>query len=176
VLHIIFSRPSESATVYLPNDFHYVMAASGDAWGSKYGTDGPIPPGHYMLTGQVDHYDPPIPSEGFGQIYVADLSSTALHHLVDAKRASMRGTQVDIGGITLPLGGLAQWNRSEIMCHSGGSNAANPYDDYQPLLKTYGCTRMHSIDWKRLARDVEQFRNGHTLVFSVIGDPKPLAD
>lgn len=36
--------------------------------------------------------------------------------------------------------------------HGGGSNLENPYEDFQPLLPTYGCFRMHNADVEWLAK------------------------
>lgn len=36
--------------------------------------------------------------------------------------------------------------------HGGGSNLEDPYEDFQPLLPTYGCFRMRNADIEWLAK------------------------
>ena len=102
MMHVVFERPTQSLKIFLPDGLDYELIASGDAWGSGYGHDAPIAPGHYLFTGQIDYFEPPIASEGPGQIYVSDVNDRHLGWLIAAKRARMAGQQVDVGGIVLP--------------------------------------------------------------------------
>jgi len=177
VIHVVFDRPN--ATILAYDSFGSLYGgwpAGGDAWGGPgYGVDGVMPPGHYKLE-PPQFFNPPINSEGYGQIQVMDLDVDTLSAISKAGRAVVNGTSADIGGITLPLGQLAAYNRSEIMIHCGGSNSPNPLADDQGLYKTEGCTRMLNKDWKTLANWLAPQYDGNHVIYSAIGDPVTLED
>jgi len=176
VIHSVFNRPEGRMKAFDERGTElFAIAAAGDAWGEDggeppYGSGYPIPPGHYMLT-RVEHFSP-CPSEGYGQIYVEDLTSEALGDLVAARKASHDGENLTVGGITLPTGQLAAHNRREIMLHGGGSNLGVPrcYADFQELLKTFGCGRVHNADWRMLASKVTEWLPAHHIIYSCVGD------
>lgn len=177
MLHLVFDRPN--ATIVAYDSFGSVYGgwpAAGDAWGGPgYGIGGVMPPGHYKLE-PVEYFNPPLLSEGYGQIPVLDLDVDALAAIVKAGRAVVNGTLADIGGITAPLGQLAVYDRSAIMIHGGGSNSPNPLAEDQGLYKTDGCTRMLNKDWKVLANWLEPQFDGNYVIYSAIGDPVKLED
>lgn len=150
--------------------------ASGDAWGAKYGHEGPIPPGHYLLT-QVDDLRTPdaplgIVSEGPMQIHVEDMPASVAAELVRAHKAHAIGSEFSIGGAQAKIGELAAWGRSEIEVHGGGSNCAEPLVPRQrPLAKTFGCTRIANYDVLWLGKFIAPaLAAGQHVVFTVIGD------
>ena len=182
MIHIVFERPLERLKVFLNDGSLWdSIEASGDAWGDgtsgPYGHDYPIAPGHYCVTA-VDPIDPAIVSEGAGQIEVHDIGPATLSLLEGAGKAISAGSNVDIGGIGLPVGGLARYSREGIMIHGGGSNLVehglNPLAPDQPLCKTEGCTRVHNADLARLMTLLNEEMSDNTVVYSVIGDPTPL--
>lgn len=179
MLHIVFDRPNAVLVAY--DSFGSVYGgwpAAGDAWaghGPGYGLDGVMPPGHFKLE-PVQFFNPPIASEGFGQIPVEDLDVDSLAALVKAGRAVVTGVNADIGGITLKIGQLAAYGRSDIMIHGGGSNSPDPLADNQGFYKTDGCTRMLNKDWKTLATWLAPQFAGNIVVYSAIGDPSTLED
>jgi len=153
--------------------------ASGAAWGDgssgPYGHDYPIPAGHYTLA-SFEHIDPPIASEGALQIDVADLSSDTWVRLYEAGLAHGTQSEATIGGVSLPLDGLANNGRSAIMIHGGGSNlGAQALDPDQQLCATEGCTRMHNQDLEPLLELLDGAGGTfpETVIFSVVGDPAP---
>lgn len=158
--------------------------AAGDAWGNygvadnggplpPYGYDCWCPPGHYRL-GVPQFFDPPINSEGYGQIPVLDIDADTLAALAASGHAVVDGSSVDIGGTVLPIGQLAKYKRSEIMIHGGGSNAPDPLADEQQLCRTFGCTRIHNAEWKTLAAWLAPQYDDNTVIYSIIGDPVAL--
>ncbi len=186
MIHVVFNRPSASFKVFgLNGAIEAQFVAGGDAWGGPgYGHDGPTPVGHYLLT-HVEKFDAPIASEGDGQVYVADLDFATVRTLENAGKARIAvfsyepgavDTQVEIGGITLPIGQLAKYDRSAIMIHGGGSNAPDPLAPQQPLLRTEGCTRLHNEDFDAFASWLAPLLADNVAVYSVIGEPLPLPD
>ena len=146
----------------------------GDAIGytpeAPYGHLGWCPPGHYVL-GAPQRFESPIASEGFGQIPIVDLTSDVAEQLVSAGKAKWSGLDLIIGGIGSRIGQLATYGRSDIFAHGGGSNAVDPYADYQELCKTEGCTRMWNLEWRRFADWLDANRGENTVVYSILGDP-----
>jgi hypothetical protein len=185
MIHLVFNRPTGKLKTFTPEgSLRSTIDATGDAWGdgahAPYGHNYPIPPGHYRITSH-ERFPSPIVSEGPGQIYVADIDDATLATLVGAKKASMAGQQVTIGGVSLAIGNLAKYGRSEIMLHGGGSNLAqlspaeDPLAPMQALCKTHGCTRLHNGDLLDLMLYLGPLYTGHTVVYSVVGDPLKLA-
>ncbi len=180
-IHILFDRPVSTMKVY--DEFgrdRMSFPASGDAWGAKYGHDGPIPPGHYMLTEVNDlrTSDAPlgIVSEGPMQIHVEDMPASVAAELVRAHKAHAIGSEFSVGGAQAKIGQLAAWGRSEVMIHSGGSNAPDPFAARQQLCKTYGCTRAHTVDVLALGRFLAPaLAAGQHVIFTVIGDSPALS-
>ncbi len=184
MIHLVFDRPSSELKAFTQNGLAMgPFEASGDAWGDgvsgPYGHQYPIAPGHYALTAVDDLIDSENPdgtvAEGPYQVYVDDLDASRLDRLRSANLASGFGP-VTIGGITLPVGGLATYGRSEIMIHGGGSNLGVPacYAPQQALCKTEGCTRMHNADLARFAPWIKQQLLHNIIVYSVIGNSPPL--
>lgn len=184
MIHIPFDRPTCSLKVYDIASLRYTFQAQGDAVGNyvdgvrkaplTYELDASIAPGHYRLT-YVEALNPRTMAEGAFQIYVDDLRDRDVSVLLDGEKASRRGDLLDIGGLVLPIGGLARYGRSEIMLHGGGSClGVHCYDARQPLCKTCGCTRLHNDDLVTLAAFLTpQLRSARMIVFSVVGDPPP---
>jgi hypothetical protein len=194
MIHCVFDRPNGVLKVFaasgttMKNNF----GATGDAWGREtnpndgpHGHFWPIASGHYVLT-QWQSWGAAgrVASEGYGQIYVADLDDATKQRLIDNGLCRVKGDYLVIGGIALPRGGLAAWGRSEIMVHGGGSNAPDPFAAVQPLCATDGCTRVHNQDWPVLVNDLAgttlhfppDVASGtfpETVVYSVVGDSPP---
>lgn len=182
MIHIIFNRPSSEMKVFAGGVMRYKFEANGSAWGDggpnhPYGYQCQIAPGHYKLT-HVERINPPIPSEGAGQIFVADLTTRDISQLAIAKRAKWIGADVTIGGSVLPIGGIGKYNRTEIMLHGGGSNLGEPacFEPHQLLCRTFGCTRLHNADLAALMDMLEPvFAAGNEhVIYSVIGDSPEL--
>lgn len=175
MIHLAFDRPSQMIKRF---DTAGAIAATyrgeGDAWGyspeNPYGHDGWCPPGHFIL-GAPQRFQPAVASEGFGQIPVSDITLDIAKTLVDAGKAQWSGLNLVIGGIAARIGRLSAYGRGGIMLHGGGSNAIEPFADYQQLCKTYGCPRMFNIEWRSLADFLEHFSAGQTVVLTIIGDP-----
>jgi hypothetical protein len=184
MVHLVFDRPTENLKVFATDKTLWnVFEASGDAWGdgmsAPYGFDYPIPPGHYLLT-SAQSISPALASEGNMQIPVIDMDLQTIAALVNAGDAQVSSTQLNFGGVVLPTGGLQLCKRSGIMIHGGGSNLLtlnppqDPFDPDQQLCKTYGCTRMHNKNLDDLATYLTPLFNGNHVVYSAVGDPKPL--
>lgn len=177
MIHFVFNRPAQMLKVFRADgSLDRVVKASGDAWGDGYsgphGHDYPIAPGHYTLT-HVEPIQPPIASEGPGQIYVGDLDAATARVLPGA---TVDGVNVTLAGVTLPIGNLAKFARAEIMIHGGGSNAPDPFAPHQDLCKTEGCTRVYNADLPGLMHIVSDgLKGGQHVLFTVIGEPAPLA-
>ncbi|MGA8574172.1 MAG: hypothetical protein WB609_00595 [Candidatus Cybelea sp.] len=191
MIHCVFDRPGGLVKVFAPSGggLRSSFAATGDAWGrSSNPNDGPhghfwpVATGHYMLT-QWESWGMAgrVASEGYGQIYVADLDDATKQRLMEAGLCTVQGDYLVIGGIALPRGGLAAWGRSEIMIHGGGSNAPDPFAAIQPLCSTDGCTRVRNQDWPVLVNDLAGTTLSfppaagsgsfpETVVYSVVGD------
>jgi hypothetical protein len=189
MIHCVFDRPGGALKVFSDGAMKNSFEATGDAWGramnpngGPHGSDWPIPSGHYVLT-QWESWGTggAIASEGYGQIYVADLDDATKQRLIDAGDCSVKGDYLVIGGVALPRGGLAAWGRAAIMVHGGGSNAPDPLAAQQPLCATEGCTRVHNVAWPMLVNDLAGTQLGfppaagsgafqQTVVFSVVGD------
>jgi len=183
MIHLVFNRPDAILKVYDSlGQLYAEYTAQGDAWGNHDGDGGPppygtncwCPPGHYRLD-SPQFFDPPIISEGYGQIPVQDVDVDTLSELVSSGRATANGSSADIGGVDLPISQLAKYGRSAIMIHGGGSNAPHPLDDQQQLCRTEGCTRLFNGEWKVLAHWLDPQYNGNHVIFSVLGDPQTLA-
>jgi hypothetical protein len=184
MIHVVFDRRSERLSVFGPEGrLWHTVAATGEAGGSgmrpPYGPGFPIAPGHYRLNGQVE-YDPPTADDGPGLIYVADLDVAALQNLVNAGRATIRGASVEIARLTVPVGGLAQWNRSAIAIRGGGASLArstpaeDPLAPYQRLTRGDGGMRVHNADLARLMQILNPVYAANTIVLTVLGDPARL--
>lgn len=182
MLHLVGDRPSGELKVYDALGVLYATYPAGwDAWGETegpgpqpYGVDCWMPSGHFRLA-TPEFFNPPIASEGYGQIPVQDIDAEALASLTEAGRAVVSGMNANIGGIVLPLNQLGKWNRSGIMIHCGGSNAPDPFAPMQMLCKTLGCTRMYNGEWQTLASWLEPQYGGNIVIYSVVGDPQILA-
>jgi hypothetical protein len=192
MIHCVFDRPGGVLKVFVQGTMKNNYAATGDAWGratnpndGPHGHFWPIATGHYVLA-QWESWGTggAVPSEGFGQIYVADLDDATKQKLIDAGLCKVQGDSLVIGGIGLPRGGLAAWGRSEIMVHGGGSNDPDPYAAMQPLCSTDGCTRVHNQNWPSLVNDLAGTSLGfppaaesgsfpETVVYTVVGDSPP---
>jgi hypothetical protein len=184
MIHAVFKRRDGELAVYgADGRLWSAIAASGDARGDglhpPYGSGYPIAPGHYRLVGQTP-LDPPTPEDGSGIIYVDDLDTAALQILVNAGRAKPRGADVEIAGISLPVGGLARYGRSAIAIHGGGAAlsrlapAEDPLAPFQRLTRGDGGTRVHNADLVRLMALLAPVYASNTIVFSAIGDPPRL--
>jgi hypothetical protein len=182
MIHVVADRPNQKIKLYDVAGLIATYTGNGDAWGNHpgnpgdppYGLDCWCPPGHYLL--QAPQFFPtPIPSEGFGQIPVVDIDDATLRTLISGAKAKLNanGTYT-IGGIDLSINQLSRYNRSAIMLHGGGSNAVDPYADYQTQCATEGCERMYNAEWKKLAGFLAANQAGNTIVYSVVGDPVTL--
>jgi len=183
MIHLVADRPTATLKVYDSlGNLWQTLAAQGDAWGNHDGDGGPppygtncwCPPGHFRL-GVPEFFSPPIVSEGFGQIPVLDLDADTLAQLSNAGKAVVSGSSANIGGLVAEIGQLAKYNRSAIMVHGGGSNAPDPFTDYQQLCRTEGCPRMYNVDWKSLAHWLEPQYGGNVVIFTIIGNPLTLS-
>ncbi|HEX3549623.1 MAG TPA: L,D-transpeptidase family protein [Candidatus Elarobacter sp.] len=180
MVHLVFNRPTGKLKIYAADGSLWdVIDAGGDAWGDpNYGSNGPMPPGHYVL-GAPQRFAP-IVSEGAGQIPVADIDAAATSALVNGGKASVVDGGLTIGGIIAQTGQLAAFSRSAIMLHGGGSNLAtldppqDPLAPYQQLCKTEGCTRLHNADAARLADFLDANAAGNTVVYTALGRPLTL--
>lgn len=175
MIHIIFNRPQANLKCFDANgNLWQDFKAAGDSWGwtaeNPYGFDGWCPPGHFVL-GAPQVFETPIPSEGFGQIPVLDMTSAVLGTLVQAEKAVEEDGLIAIGGLSLPIGQLVKYGRSAIMIHGGGSNSPNPLTANQGLFRTDGCTRMLNGDWQRLASYLSTNEPGNTVVYTIFGNP-----
>jgi hypothetical protein len=173
MIHLIFNRPTGRLTVYDADGSVWdTIDAGGDAWGAapnnEWGHDAPMPPGHYTL-GAPEPIDPPSLAEGVAQIPVHDVDEQTLANLVRAGVASESGTNVTIGGVAAPIGGLSRFGRGGIMIHGGGSNDPKPLEPFQPLCKTEGCTRVHNADLDRLTAFINARISGSTVIYTAIG-------
>ena len=184
MIHVVFRRRDEELAVYGPDGKLWsAIAASGDARSDgaqpPYGAGYPVAPGHYRLIGQTE-LDPPTAEDGYGIIYVDDLDIAALQLLVNAGRARLRGSEVEIAGLTLPVGGLARYGRSAIAIHGGGPNLArlsppeDPLAPFQRLSRGAGASRLHNADLVRLMALLAPVFATNTVVFSAVGDPPRL--
>jgi hypothetical protein len=181
MVHLVFNRPTGKLKIFgADKSLWDVLDAGGDTWGDgnvadgPYGHQWPCPPGHYVLE-PAQSIAPASAAEGAWQIPVADMPSAVATRLVGAHDAMQDGANVEIGGMSLPLGQLAKYGRSAIMIHGGGSNDPDPLADYQPLCKTEGCTRMHNADLKRVVAYLSPLFGGNTIVYTIVGAPLPLS-
>lgn len=178
MIHIVFDRAAQHIKLFDPNGgLAGSYRGEGDAWGytpeNPYGHDGWCPQGHYVL-GPTNRFPQPIASEGWGQIPVSDIGMSLAEQLVDAGKAQWSGLNLIVGGIAARIGRLSYYGRSGIMIHAGGSNAVEPFADYQQLCRTFGCTRMYNVEWKDLAAYLDAHRGGNTVAFTIVGDPARL--
>ncbi len=193
MIHVIFNRPGGTLKIFQDDGSLWAtIDAGGDAWGNYGVSDDATPPsppyghacwlpqGHYVL-GPPETLAPPIASEGPAQIPVLDISTATMEELLQAGKASASPTGYVIGGIHLPAGQLARYgNRRGLLLHGGGSNLAklkppqDPLANDQALCRTFGCTRLHNGDLNDLVAFLRPLLNGNTVIFSAVGDPKPL--
>ncbi len=184
MIHVVFDRNAERLSIFGPDGkLWHAIAASGDAGGggmrAPYGPGFPIAPGHYRLIGQTEN-EPPTADDGPGLIYVDDLDTAALQTLVNAGRATMRGAGVEIARLTVPVGGLAHWNRSAIAIRGGGASLAratpaeDPLAPYQRLTRGEGGVRVHNADLARLMQILDPIYAANTIVLTVLADPARL--
>ena len=182
MIHFVAPRSQGLLKVFVRDGSLWKTFSAGfDAWGnystpppaSPWGFDCWMPPGHFIL-GAAQFFDP-IPSEGYGQIPVSDMDADSLAQLVKSGYATCSGLTATIGGVEAPIGQLAQYDRSAIMLHGGGSNAPDPYAAYQPLCRTNGCTRLHNADFKALAAFLQPLVDGNVIVYTAIEAPAALS-
>ena len=183
MIHLVASRSRNLLKVFARDGSLWESFAVGtDAWGN-HGSAGALPPwgydcwmpiGHYVLQ-RPQHFDPPIASEGYGQIPIVDLDAATLEQIVKAGKGTVNGLTANIGGIEAPLLQLSKYDRSALMIHGGGSNDPQPLIDFQPLLRAYGCSRMHNADWRELAAWLEPLYDGNTVVYSALETPATLS-
>ena len=186
MIHLVGARSANTLKVFTRDGSLWKSFAAGfDAWGNHGVSDDDTPPaplwghacwmpvGHYLL-GAVQRFDPPIVSEGYGQIPVADVDADALSNLVKAGYAKVNGLTAEIGGIEAPLAQLSHYDRSAIMIHCGGSNSPDPLADNQGLYRTFGCTRMLNADWRELAAWLEPLQDGNVIVYTALETPADL--
>ena len=184
MIHLVHGRSTNTLKVYgRDHSLWNLFAAGGDAWGNHgdgvadnpppWGTNCWIPIGHYIL-GPVQYFDEPIISEGFGQIPISDIDAASMASLVQAGYATANGLTATIGGIEAPLAQLAEYDRSALFVHGGGSNAPEPLADNQGLYRTEGCPRMENIDWKSLAAYLSPLSSGNVIVYSALETPADL--
>jgi hypothetical protein len=185
VIHVVFERRSGQLAVFGPDGklWHAVPATGlADRAGSRppYGPGFPIPPGHYRLTGRVEH-DPATPEDGPGAIYVEDIDQTLLQRLLDAGRAKRRDGGVEIARLPGAVGGLAREGRTGIAIRggaaapAGGTSPGDPLAPFQPLTPSDGGVRAHNADLARLLMILgPELDRGTTVVFTVLGEPSPL--
>jgi hypothetical protein len=181
VIHVVFERRLGRLAVFGSDGrLWHAVDASGDATrnGTRppYGPGFPIPPGHYRLVEQVEH-DPATPDDGPGVISVDDLDTPALHQLLNAGRARMRGADVDIARLVERPGMLALYGRSAVAIRGGGASLVPPEDPlapYQRLTPADGGVRVHNADLARLMQILGPAYGAETIVLTVLGDPPRL--
>lgn len=183
MIHVVVERRLGRLAVYGPDGrLWHAGDAEGDARRdgprSPYGPGSPIPPGHYQLTGQVEH-DPATPDDGPGLIYVDDLDTTALQQLVHAGRVRARDGGFEIARLPGPAGGLARYGRTAIRIRGGVAAAGRSSDDdavapYQPLTPSDGGIRVHNADLARLMMILGPQFGAITVVLTVLAEPVPM--
>lgn len=182
MIHLAHGRSTNSLKVFdRSHGLWQAFECGGDAWGN-HGEEGALPPwgydcwipvGHYIL-GAPQFFDTPIISEGFGQIPISDVDADSLAKLVTGGYATVNGLTAVIGGIEAPLAQLAQYDRSALFIHGGGSNSPDPLSDNQGLYRTQGCPRMLNAPWKVLAQWLTPLVAGNVLVYSALETPADL--
>jgi hypothetical protein len=187
VIHLVFERRRGRLAVFGPDGrLWHAVEAEGDARRDgprpPHGPGFPIPPGHYHLTGQVEH-DPATPDDGPGLIYVDDLNTTTLQQLVHAGRARARDGGFEIARLPGAVGELARYGRTKIAIRGGGpalaqrSPAEDPLAPYQRLTPGDGGIRVHNADLARLMMILgPPFDSRGTVVLTVLGDPAPVGE
>lgn len=186
MIHLVGARSSNTLKVFTRDGSLWKQFHAGfDAWGNYGVSDNDDPPaplwghacwmpiGHYVL-GPVDVFGTPIVSEGYGQIPVLDVDADSIAQLVKGGYARVDGLTASIGGIEAPLAQLAEYDRSEIFIHCGGSNSPDPLADNQGLYRTLGCTRMLNADWRELAAWLEPLYDGNVIVYTALETPADL--
>jgi hypothetical protein len=185
VIHVVFERRLERLAVFGPDGkLWHAILATGAAHRAgprpPYGPGFPIAPGHYLLTGRVEH-DPATPEDGPGAIFVGDLDPALLQRLLDAGRAKRRDGLIEIARLPAAVGGLAQHGRTGIAIRGGAAAAAGgvspdgPLAPFQPLTPSDGGVRTHNADLARLLMILgPELDRGTTVVFTVLGEPPPL--
>jgi hypothetical protein len=183
VIHVVFERRLRRLAVFGPDGrLWHTVDAEGDAGrdGARppYGPGFPIPPGHYHLTGQVEH-ESATPDDGPGVIYIDDLDTTTLQTLVHAGRARARDGRFEIARLPGPAGGLARYGRQAVAIRGGVAAASRSSDDdalvpYQPLTPSDGGARVHNADLARLMMILGPQFGQVTVVLTVLADPVPI--
>lgn len=181
MIHLVFNRPTGKLKIFAADGSLWDMIdAGGDAVTDSnpadgpYGFEWPCPPGHYLLE-TPQSIAPPSHAEGAWQIPVVDMPSATASRLVDAHDATRDGANLVLSGVSLPLGQLARYGRAGIMIHGGGSADPDPLENYQPLCKTEGCTRVHNADLSRIVAYLTPLFGGNTVVYTIAGTPLPLS-
>ena len=184
MIHVVFERRLERLAVFGPDAklWHAIPAtgaAPREGGPAPYGPGFPIPPGHYRLSGRLEH-DPATPEDGPGTIYIADLDPALLQRLLDAGRAKRRDGGIEIARLPGAVGGLARHDRTGIVIHGGAAPAngipvAGALSPFQPLTPTGGGVRAHNADLARLLMILgPEFDRAATVVFTVLGEPAPV--
>jgi hypothetical protein len=185
VIHVVFERRLERLAVFGPDGkLWHAILATGAAHRAgprpPYGPGFPIAPGHYRLTGRVEH-DPATPEDGPGAIFVGDLDPALLQRLLDPGRAKRRDGLIEIARLPAATGGLAQHDRTGIAIRGGAAASAagvspdDPLAPFQPLTPSDGGVRAHNADLARLLMILgPELDRGTTVVFTVLGEPPPL--
>jgi len=186
MIHVVFERRLERLAVFGPDGkLWHAIPATGDATReggpAPYGPGFPIPPGHYRLSGRLEH-DPATPADGPGVVYVADLEPALVGRLIDAGRAKRRDAGIEIARLPGGVGGLADYRRTGIVIRGGGGAPAaggrppeDPLVPFQRLTPTDGGVRAHNADLARLLMILgPELDRAETVVFTVLGEPPPL--
>jgi hypothetical protein len=129
-----------------------------------------MPIGHYTL-GALDMFGEPIDSEGFGQIPINDFSTADCAALDAAGDGTFTGMTATIGGIEAPIGQLAQYGRSALMIHGGGSNAPYPLLPEQELCRAFGCSRLQNAGLMVLSTWLAPLMSGNIVVYTALETP-----
>lgn len=185
MIHVVFERRLERLAVFGPDGklWHAIPAtgaAPREGGPAPYGPGFPIPPGHYRLSGRLEH-DPATPEDGPGVVYVADLEPALVRRLIDAGRAKRRDGGIEIARLPGAVGGLAEYRRSGVVIRGGGASLASsvppedPLAPFQRLTPTDGGVRAHNADLARLLMILgPELDRAETVVFTVLGEPPPL--
>ena len=189
MIHVVHDRPTNTLKIFdtsNPSGALVEYTAGSDAWGNYGASDGGatpvppwgfccrIPPGHYILRDAVA-FPTPMSSEGPGQIGIVDIDDATIYDLATSGFAQIIGQSANIGHIQLPLRQLTQWHRDGLLIHGGGTNLGSHFDDdYQRLLRTFGCVRAYNADLKELISLVEVRGANEHIIYSAYGDPAAL--
>jgi hypothetical protein len=188
MIHFVHDRPLNALKIFdtSPGSASTSYEAGSDAWGNYGASDDDqpaqppwghscrIPPGHYVLQNATT-FATPISSEGSGQIEIVDIPLDTMAQLTTSGLAVLIGTAATIGPITLPLNQLAQYSRTSLLIHGGGSNLGSHFNDpNQRLLRTFGCVRVHNKDLPALIALVQARGKAEIIVYSAYSTPAPL--